>query len=105
MARSDVQELIKQLEYARKPKKAAPKPKEVIKEIEIEKIVEKEVKIENKEKLKKLQQTISTMKDEIRKKDEKILQIEKNVVELEKIKGPIKAKFMGSTNLNDKLYR
>lgn len=81
------------------------KPKEVIKEIEIEKIVEKEVKIENKEKLKKLQQTISTMKDEIRKKDEKILQIEKNVVELEKIKGPIKAKFMGSTNLNDKLYR
>ena len=81
------------------------KPKEIIKEIEVEKIVKEEIKVEDKEKLKKLQKTISHMTDEIRKKDEKILQIEKNVVELEKIKGPIKGKFMGSTNLNDNLYR
>ena len=45
------------------------------------------------------------MKDDIRKKDEIILQIEKNVVELEKVKEPIKAKFMGSTNLNDNIYK
>ena len=79
------------------------KPVEVIKEVIIE--VTKEIKVDNKDKLKLLQETISTMKDDIRKKDEKILQIEKNVVELEKVKGPIKAKFMGSTNLNDNLYR
>ena len=64
-----------------------------------------QIKVDNKDKMKLLQETISSMKDEIRKKDEKILQIEKNVVELENIRGPIKGKFMGSTNLNDKLYK
>ena len=74
---------------------------------EVEKVIEviKEVKVVNKDKLLLLQETISKMKDEIRKKDEKILQIENNVVELEKIKGPIKGKFMGSTNLNDNIYK
>ena len=74
---------------------------------EVEKVIEviKEVKVVNKDKLILLQETISKMKDEIRKKDEKILQIENNVVELEKIKGPIKGKFMGSTNLNDNIYK
>lgn len=79
--------------------------REVEKPIEVIKEVVKEVKVENKEKLKKLQETISVMRDELREKDEKILQFEKNIVELEKIKGPIKGKFMGSTNLNDNLYR
>jgi len=79
------------------------KPKEVIKEIEVEKIVEKEV--DNKEKLQKLQDTISKLRDGVREKDEKILQLEKSLIELEKLKGPIKGQFMGSSNLNDNLYR
>lgn len=87
-----------------KPKEVI-KTVEVIKEVPVEKVVEKEVKVENKEKLNKLQDTISKMRDELREKDEKILQIEKNLVELEKIKGPIKGVFMGSSNLNDNLYR
>jgi len=83
------------------------KPKEVIKEIEVEKIVEKEVikEVDNKEKLQKLQDTISKLRDGVREKDEKILQLEKSLVELEKLKGPIKGQFMGSSNLNDNLYR
>ncbi len=84
-----------------------PTEVEKIIEVIVEKPIEviKEVKVVNKDKLILLQETISKMKDEIRKKDEKILQIENNVVELEKIKGPIKGKFMGSTNLNDNIYK
>ena len=90
-----------------KPPTEVEKFIEVIKEVIVEKPIEviKEVKVVNKDKLLLLQETISKMKDEIRKKDEKILQIENNVVELEKIKGPIKGKFMGSTNLNDNIYK
>jgi len=77
------------------------KPKEIIKEVMIEKVV----KTENKEKLTKLQETISIMSDNIREKDEKILHIQQSMLELEKVKGPIRGKFMGSTNLNDNLYR
>jgi len=83
------------------------KPKEVIKEIEIEKIVEKEVikEVDNKEKLEKLQNTISKLRDGVREKDEKILQLEKSLLELEKLKGPIKGQFMRSSNIEDNLYR
>jgi len=41
----------------------------------------------------------------MRKKDDNILQLEKNVVELQKVKGPTKGQFMRSSNLNDNLYR
>ena len=100
----EISELSKKIRHLENlPPEVIEKPVEVIKEVIIE--VTKEIKVDNKDKLKLLQETISTMKDDIRKKDEKILQIEKNVVELEKVKGPIKAKFMGSTNLNDNLYR
>ena len=61
--------------------------------------------VDNKEKLQKLQDTISKLRDGVREKDEKILQLEKSLVELEKLKGPIKGQFMGSSNLNDNLYR
>ena len=88
-----------------KPPVEVEKVVEVIKEVPVEKIVEKEVKVENKEKLIKLQETITKMRDELREKDEKLLQIEKNLVELEKIKGPIKGVFMGSSNLNDNIYK
>ena len=93
------------------------KPVEVIKEVEVEKIVEvvKEVvtekivevtkEVENKEKQKKLQKTLQTLREEMIKKDKNILQLEKNVLELQKIKGPIKAQYMGSSNLNDNLYK
>ena len=77
------------------------KPKEIIKEVIIEKIVN----TENKEKLTKLKETISIMSDSIREKDKKILQIQQSMLDLEEIKGPIRGKFMGSTNLNDKLYK
>ena len=93
------------------------KPVEIIKEVEVEKIVEvvKEVitekivevtkEVENKEKQKKLQKTLQTLREEMIKKDKNILQLEKNVLELQKIKGPIKAQYMGSSNLNDNLYK
>ena len=45
------------------------------------------------------------MSDSIREKDKKILQIQQSMLDLEEIKGPIRGKFMGSTNLNDKLYK
>ena len=98
---SELSKKIQQLESI--PPEVIEKPVEVIREVIVE--VTKEIKVDNKDKMKLLQETISSMKDEIRKKDEKILQIEKNVVELENIRGPIKGKFMGSTNLNDKLYK
>ena len=61
--------------------------------------------VENKDKQKKLQETIKQLRDDIRKKDDNILQLEKNVVELQKVKGPTKGQFMRSSNLNDNLYR
>jgi len=77
------------------------KPKEIIKEVTVEKVI----KTENKEKLIKLQETISLMSDSLREKDEKILQIQQTMLELDKVTGPIRGKFMGSTNLNDKIYK
>jgi hypothetical protein len=95
--------------------------KEVIKEVpvEVEKIVEKEiikeikveVPIENskdsnvKEKLQALQKTISNLREDLREKEEKILQLEKSLVDLQKIKVPIKGQFMRSSNIEDNLYR
>ena len=73
--------------------------KEVIKEVEIIK------EVENKDKQNKLQDSIKQLREDIRKKDDIILQLEKNVVELQKVKGPTKGQFMRSSNLNDNLYR
>jgi hypothetical protein len=78
---------------------------EVVKEVITEKIVEVTKEVENKEKQKKLQKTLQTLREEMIKKDKNILQLEKNVLELQKIKGPIKAQYMGSSNLNDNLYK
>ena len=80
------------------------KPPEVV---EVEKVVEviKEVEVDNKEKQKLLQETIQKLREEIRKKDEIILQLEKNIVELKEIQGPVRGQFMRSSNLNDNLYR
>ena len=41
----------------------------------------------------------------MRKKDENILQLEKNVLELQKIKGPIKLNIWARPTLNDNLYK
>lgn len=81
------------------------KPVEIIKEVEVIKEVEIVKETENKEKQQMLQKTIQTLREDIRKKDEMILQLEKNIVELQEIKGPIKAQYMRSSNLNDNLYR
>jgi hypothetical protein len=95
-----INELIKKIKkLENKPPKIIEKEVEVIKEIEVVK------EVENKEKQKKLQETIRELREEMRKKDETILQLEKNVVELQNIKGPIKAQYMRSSNLNDNLYR
>jgi hypothetical protein len=81
------------------------KPVEIIKEVEVIKEVEIIKETENKEKQQMLQKTIQSLREDIRKKDEMILQLEKNIVELQEIKGPIKAQYMRSSNLNDNLYR
>ena len=111
---SKIKELVKKIETL---ENTPPKiiEKEVIKEVEVIKEIEKPIEIikevevvkeiENKEKQKKLQDTIQTLIEDIRKKDETILQLEKNVLELQEIKGPIKAQYMRSSNLNDNLYR
>jgi len=92
-------EIIKEVEVIKEIEKPIEIIKEVIKEVEIIK------ETENKEKQEMLQNTIKTLREDIRKKDEIILQLEKNVVELQEIKGPIKAQYMRSSNLNDNLYR
>ena len=90
-------------------KKSPGEPIEVIKEIKVPVEVIKEVEVinlvENKEKQEKLQQTISTLQENIRTQSEKISKMENLISELEKIKGPIKGQFMGSSNINDSLYR
>jgi len=94
-----IKEIEKPIEVIKEVIKEIEKPIEIIKEVEVVK------EIENKEKQKKLQDTIQTLREDIRKKDETILQLEKNVLELQEIKGPIKAQYMRSSNLNDNLYR
>jgi len=74
------------------------KPIEIIKEVEVIK------EVENKEKQILLQKTIQSLTEDIRKKDENILQLENNILELKKLT-PIKAQYMGSSNLNDNLYK
>ena len=78
---------------------------EVEKVVEVVKEIEKIVEVENKEKQKMLQDTIQKLREDIRKKDESILQLEKNIVELKEIQGPVRGQFMRSSNLNDNLYR
>ncbi|NDB79268.1 hypothetical protein EB155_05320 [archaeon] len=75
------------------------KPIEIIKEVEVVK------EVENKDKLNQLQNTIQSLRDEITKKDNKILHLEENLLELKKVQGPTKAQYMRSSNLNDNLYR
>lgn len=75
------------------------KPIEIIKEVEVIK------EVENKDKLNQLQNTIQSLRDDITKKDDKILHLEENLLELKKIQGPTKAQYMRSSNLNDNLYR
>ena len=96
-------EVIKEVEVQVEVIKEIEKPIEVVKEVikEIEIIKE----VENKNKQNKLQDTIKQLREDIRKKDDIILQLEKNVVELQKVKGPTKGQFMRSSNLNDNLYR
>ena len=98
-----IKEVEKPIEVIKEVIKEVEKPVEVIKEVIKEVKVVKEV--ENKDKQKKLQETIKQLRDDIRKKDDNILQLEKNVVELQKVKGPTKGQFMRSSNLNDNLYR
>lgn len=76
---------------------------EIIKEVEVEKIVEKE--LDNKEKQQVLQKTISNLREEIREKDEKILQLEKSLVSLKNMEVPTKGQFMRSSNIEDNLYK
>lgn len=81
------------------------KPVELIKEIEVIKEVEVIKEIENKDRIKELQETIKVLRTDLINKDEKILQLEKDFLELKKVKGDIKVQFMGSSNLNDNLYK
>ena len=96
-------EVVKEVEVQVEVIKEIEKPIEVIKEVIKEVEIIKEV--ENKDKQKKLQDSIKQLREDNRKKDDIILQLEKNVVELQKVKGPIKGQFMKSSNLNDNLYR
>ena len=96
-------EVIKEVEVQVEVIKEIEKPIEVIKEVIKEVEIVKEV--ENKDKQNKLQDSIKQLREDIRKKDDIILQLEKNVVELQKVKGPTKGQFMRSSNLNDNLYR
>ena len=59
----------------------------------------------NKDKQKKLQETIQTLREDNNKKEENILQLEKNILELQKIQGPVKGQYMRSSNLSDNLYK
>jgi len=68
-----------------------------------EKVVEVIRKSDNKEKQQMLQKTIQQLRDDIRKKDEKILQLEKDIIHLKEINRPIKGQFMRSSNLYDNL--
>jgi len=61
-----------------------------------EKVVEVIRKSDNKEKQQMLQKTIQQLRDDIRKKDEKILQLEKDIIHLKEINRPIKGQFMRS---------
>ena len=96
-------EVVKEVEVQVEVIKEIEKPIEVIKEVIKEVEIIKEV--ENKDKQKKLQDSIKQLREDNRKKDDIILQLEKNVVELQKVKGPTKGQFMRSSNLNDNLYR
>jgi len=81
------------------------KPVEVVKEVIIEQPIEVVKEYENKEKQIELQKTIQDLQRQLRDKDERTLQLEKDLVELKKIKGPIVAQYMSSSNLNDNLYK
>ena len=100
-------EVVKEIEVIKEVEveviKEIEKPVEVVKEVIKEVEIIKEV--ENKDKQNKLQDSIKQLREDIRKKDDIILQLEKNVVELQKVKGPTKGQFMRSSNLNDNLYR
>ncbi len=56
-------------------------------------------------KVKMLQQTIQNLNIEIRELKKKIEELEKKLLEKPKQVGEIPAKFHGSSNLNDNLYK
>ena len=82
------------------------KPPEIVeREIIVEKPFEVIKEVENKERINSLQETIKNMRNDMIKKDDKILQLEKDLLELRKTKEDVKVQFMSSSNLNDNLYR
>jgi hypothetical protein len=84
--------------------------KEVIKEVPIEKIVTKIEYITNNSdqdnnKVKMLQTTIQNLTSEVRELKKKNEELEKKLLDTPKQVGNIQAKFYGSSNLNDDLYK
>jgi predicted RNase H-like nuclease (RuvC/YqgF family) len=84
--------------------------KEVIKEVPVEKIVTKIEYVSNNNdqdsnKIKMLQTTIQNLTSEVRELKKKNEELEKKLLDTPKQVGNISAKFYGSSNLNDDLYK